>query len=138
MFSAGLAACALSVLASCAEPPQRPALRSAAAPAVRAAPGGLTAEASVFEAYMRRARDIDDSFSGPSEVAEALRAAASHEPRQLETGMVAYAAMAALQEPRFVAAVRSNPNRAALAGRLAADPAYALSLPGGEAAAARA
>jgi hypothetical protein len=44
--------------------------------------------------------------------------------------------MAALQEPRFVAAARSQ--RGDLARRLAANPALALDLPGGDAAAARA
>ena len=50
--------------------------------------------------------------------------------------MVAYAAMAALQEPRFVAAVRAD--RGDLARRIAADPQAALALPGADAAADRA
>ena len=139
LLSAGALACALSLLAGCADEPQRPAPRSAYSPALRTpTPSSLTAQASVFEAYMRRARGIDDSFSGPADVSEALQAGASHEPRQLEAGMVAYAAVAALQEPRFVAAVRSSRERGQLARRLAVDPAFALALPGGEAAAARA
>jgi hypothetical protein len=52
--------------------------------------------------------------------------------------MIAYAALAALQEPRFVAALQAEPDRAELARRLAADPQAALRLPGGEAAASRA
>ncbi|MFC3068990.1 hypothetical protein [Phenylobacterium soli] len=106
---------------------------------MRATPSGLTAEASVFEGYMRRARGIDASFSGPAEVSEALQTGAAGEPRQLESGMIAYAAVAALQEPRFVDGLRgSRADRGDLARRLASDPAYALELPGGEAAAARA
>ena len=134
----GAAVAACAILASCAEAPQKPAPRAYSTPAGRATPGTLTAEASVFEAYMRRARAIDASFSGPGEVSQALQAGASHEPKQLEAGMIAYGAVAALQEPRFVEALRSNPNRAELARRLASDPAAALALPGGEAAAARA
>jgi hypothetical protein len=136
-FGAGLAAVTI-VMAGCAEAPQKSQARTYYSPAVRATPSNLTAEASVFESYMRKARSIDAGFSGPSEVSQALQAGASHEPRQLEEGMIAYAAVAALQEPRFVDAVRASPNRGELVRRLSADPAAALSLPGGEAAAARA
>lgn len=138
ILGAGLAAAACVIVASCAEAPARPVARSYYSPAVRATPSNLTAEASVFEGYMRRARAIDASFSGPGEVSQALQTGASHEPRQLETGMIAYAAVAALQEPRFVEALKASPNRGELARRLASDPAAALALPGGEAAAARA
>ena len=137
LVRAGVAIGAIAFLAGCAESP-RPQSRAYSSPAARPAPSNLTAEAGVFEAYMRRARAIDDQFAGPAEVSQALQAGASHEPRQLEHGMVAYAAVAALQEPRFVAAVRASGNRAELARRLAAEPGLALSLPGGEAAAARA
>jgi hypothetical protein len=138
LFGAGLAAAACVIVASCAEHPVRPQARTYYSPSVRATPSSLTAEASVFEAYMRRARGIEPSFSGPGEVSQALQTGASHEPRQLESGMIAYAAVAALQEPRFVEGLRSSPNRAELARRLASDPAAVLALPGGEAAAARA
>jgi hypothetical protein len=137
-IGAGVAAAACAILASCASAPQKPAPRAYYSPAVRATPSTLTAEAGVFEGYMRRARGIDANFSGPGEVSQALQAGASHEPKQLEAGMIAYAAVAALQEPRFVEAIKNSPNRAELARRLASDPAYALALPGGEAAAARA
>ena len=52
--------------------------------------------------------------------------------------MIAYAAMAALQEPRFVAGVRAGRDRGELARRLAANPQAALDLPGADAAAGRA
>ena len=138
IIGAGVTAAACVVLASCADAPARPQARTYYSPSVQATPSTLTAEASVFEGYMRRARSIDASFSGPRDVSDALQAGASHEPRQFESGMIAYAALAALQEPRFVDAIRANPNRAELARRLASDPALALDLPGGEAAAARA
>jgi hypothetical protein len=142
----GLAACAMT-LAACATHHEAPrtAMRSGhpAPPAsVRAEPvtadRSLAVQASAFESFMRRARGIDPGFSGPSDVAEALQTGARHEPHELETGMIAYAAMAALQEPRFVAAVRADHDRGALARRLAADPQAALALPGGDAASARA
>ena len=98
--------------------------------------GGLASRASAFEAYTRKAGAIDAGFANPGEIARSLQTAAGYEPRQLEAGMVAYAALAALQEPSFVAGVRAKGRESAR--RLAADPGAALDLPGGSAAAARA
>ncbi|MFL5295950.1 MAG: hypothetical protein ACJ798_06160 [Phenylobacterium sp.] len=139
----GLAAGATAgLLASCASEQPGPAQRLAARPAPSApAPasrdGDLIAQASAFESYMRHARAIEPDFSGPGDVAQAVQAGARHAPVELESGMVAYAALAALQEPRFVAAVRADKS-GDLARRIAADPRTALTLPGGEAAGARA
>jgi hypothetical protein len=98
----------------------------------------LQLRAAAFESFMRHARGIDPAFSGPADVAHALQTGANHEPHELEAGMIAYAALAALQEPRFVAAVRAEAQPADLARRLAADPQAVLALPGAEAAGARA
>lgn len=135
---AAVAAAASMVLTACAGDAPRPEARTYYSPQVKATPSRLTAEASAFEAYMRRARSIPATFSGADQVSQALAAAASHEPHQFESGMIAYAALAALQEPGFVQALQAEPDRAALVRRLAADPREALQLPGGEAAAARA
>jgi len=97
---------------------------------------GLAGQASAFEAYTRKAAAIDPTFSGPGEIGEHLRTAAGYDPRQLEAGMIAYAAMAAMQEPRFVQTIRSGGRD--LGRRLAQDPDAALDLPAGPAAAARA
>lgn len=97
---------------------------------------GLAARASAFEAFTRRAAAIDPAFSGPGEIGERLRTAAGYDPHQLEASMIAYAAMAAMQEPRFVEVVRSGGRD--LGRRLAYDPQSAVALPGGPAAAARA
>jgi hypothetical protein len=141
----GLAAACALVLAGCATQPvaprvtaTRPVAPAPVSPPTASADRGLAAQASAFESFMRRARTIDAAFSSPADVAQALQTGASHEPHELEAGMIAYAAMAALQEPRFVAAVRADHDRGALARKLAADPQAALSLPGGEAAGARA
>ena len=141
---AGVAAAACAtILAGCAAEPQRPSARAWAArsapPLAQAAPAaerGLAVQASAFESFMRRARGIEPGFSGPADVAQALQTGAGHDPHELEAGMVAYAALAALQEPRFVAAVRAERDRGDLARRLATDPQAALALPGGEAAGA--
>jgi len=97
---------------------------------------GLANQAGAFEAYTRRAASIDPSFANPNEINQALRVGGGYEPRQLEAGMIAYAAMAALQEPRFVETVRRGGRD--LGRRLASDPNAAADLPGGPAAAARA
>ena len=133
------AACAIA-LSGCASAPE-PSRLAAPPPAARLSTPvdrDLAAQASAFESFMRRARGIDPDFSGPAEVSQALQTGAGHEPKELEAGMIAYAAMAALQEPRFVAAVRAERDRGELARRLVADPQAALALPGGEAAGARA
>lgn len=96
----------------------------------------LASRASAFEAYTRKASAIDASFSGPAEIGERLRTAAGYEPKELEAGMIAYAALAAMQEPAFVAGVKAK-GRAA-SRQLAADPAAALDLPGAYAASQRA
>lgn len=98
--------------------------------------GGLAAQAAAFEAYTRRAAAIDATFSGPGEIGQRLQVAAGYDPRQLEAGMIAYAALAAMQEPRFVQTIRAGGRD--LGRRLAADPNAAVDLPGGPAAAARA
>jgi hypothetical protein len=143
-------AAALAALAGCAggpPPKSSPLVRRAPLNNYAAAPTpmareatpearSLMAQAGAFESYMRRARAIDAAFSGPGEVAQALQTGAAHEPVELESGMVAYAALAALQEPRFVAAVRAD--RSDLARRLAADPRVAFEIPGADMAGARA
>ncbi|WP_296596924.1 hypothetical protein [Phenylobacterium sp.] len=98
--------------------------------------GGLASRASAFEAYTRRASAIDPSFANPGEIAERLRTGAGYEPKELEAGMIAYAALAAMQEPSFVAGVKAKGRD--VSRRLTTDPETALDLPGGFAAAQRA
>lgn len=128
------AAAAAILLASCAAtpPPQR-----GAAQAVRA-DRQIEAQASAFEAFMRNARAIDDKFPGPAAVTEGLRVGAAYDPKQMEAGMIAYAAVAALQDPKFVAGVRKAGKDGQLAKRLAARPDLATALPGADSGAARA
>jgi hypothetical protein len=102
----------------------------------------LVADASAFETYTRTAGAIDARFASPQDIAQALRVAASHDPRQLEAGMVAYAAMAALQDPAFVSGVQramADPQaREALVRQLIDNPDAVLALPGAEGATMRA
>lgn len=98
---------------------------------------GLAGQAGAFESFTRRASGVSPGFSSVADVSHGLQAGAAYEPKQLEAGMIAYAAMAALQEPAFVAGVKKTGGRD-LARRLAANPDAALDLPGGQAAAGRA
>jgi hypothetical protein len=98
----------------------------------------LIAQASAFESFVRHARTISGALDGPTEVSQAVQTGAANAPGELESGMVAYAALAALQEPAFVNAVRAERDRDALARRIVANPAAALTLSGGQAAGARA
>lgn len=96
-------------------------------------------QAAAFEAYMTRAAGITPSFTDGPSIARSLTIAAAYEPRQLATGAVAYGAVAALQDPVFVEGVRAylrNPEqRAEIAAKLAADPAYVTGFPGASGAA---
>lgn len=130
---AALAGCALA-LSACATLPAR----QAAAPATDRR---LEIQAQAFESFMRRGQAISPGFAGPAEVSDALATGAAYEPVALESGMIAYAAVAALQEPSFVAGVRASARSRDgkdLARRLAARPDLADGLPGASAAAARA
>ena len=138
-FRRGLAAAAtLLVLAACAS---TPVSKGGGGPVSAQADRRLESQAAAFESFMRNARGIDATFANPAAVAEGLRIGSGYEPKQLEAGMVAYAALAALQEPKFVAGVRKaaqDKSGKGLAARLAARPDLAATLPGADAGAARA
>ena len=138
-FRRGLAAAAtLLVLAACAS---TPGSKGGGGPVSAQADRRLESQAAAFESFMRNARGIDATFANPAAVAEGLRIGSGYEPKQLEAGMVAYAALAALQEPKFVAGVRKaaqDKSGKGLAARLAARPDLAATLPGADAGAARA
>ncbi len=98
--------------------------------------------AVAFGSYMQRASAVRPDFADAQGVGRALEAGGVYEPAQLEEGAVAYAALAALQDPMFVRAVEGmaqDPQaRAGLAGSLAADPSEILQAPGAVAAGKRA
>ena len=70
---------------------------------------------------------------------QSLAVGAAYEPQQLSRGAIAYAALLALQDPAFVAGVRTyavDPTqRQQIGARLAADPRYASAFPGAASAA---
>lgn len=138
-FHRALTALALigaAALVGCAQPKPEPP--PPAPPAVALAPY-LIEQASAYRFYISRSSAISPVFDDGAEIAESLRTAAAYEPVQLLKGAVAYGAIAALQDPEFVAAVRSyaiDPEtRAKMMADLVADPNHAANLPGARSAA---
>jgi len=144
-LSLAAAAAAAAVLASCATPEPEPA-PAAPPPAPVYAPlpavalnEGVAQAASIYVAFMREASTIQAGFTSAEAIQAAIRRGASYEPAQLSRGMIAYGSILALQSPEFVQGVRAiaaDPaNRRQMIDRIVADPAYAATLPGADAAA---
>ena len=118
----------------------------AAARQERASPGvslaqSVVAAASAFEHYTHNAGGISAGFRSGENVASALREGAAYKPDQFEEGMIAYGAIAALQQRDFVEGVRLAAREAgpeALAQRLTARPDLVLQIEGVTPAIARA
>jgi hypothetical protein len=95
--------------------------------------------AAAFDNYMHAVARIDAGFTSSQGVARALRTASAYDPHQLEEGMVAFGALAALQSPAFVYGVMdaaSDPReREGMIRALLDDPSSAALLPGAEEAA---
>ncbi|MBN8529618.1 MAG: hypothetical protein J0M36_10330 [Caulobacterales bacterium] len=134
---------ALAVLSACATPepeptPAPPAPPPAPPPAV-SLNQDVAQAASIYVAFMREAGSIQAGFPTAESIQAALRKGAAYEPAQLSRGLIAYGSILALQSPDFVNGVRSfaaDPDqRRTVINRIIADPAYAATLPGAEAAA---
>jgi hypothetical protein len=112
----------------------------------RGAPGvhlarEVVAAASAFETYTRGAGTISASFDDGGGVAEALAKGAAYHPEQLDAGMVAYGAIAALQEAAFIDGVRQAARDTppdVLVARLIENPESVIEIDGVGAAASRA
>ena len=137
------AAAVVAVLASCATPEPEPAPAPpppppAPVPAV-SLNEGVAQAAAIYVSFMREAGTIQAGFTSAESIQAAIRRGASYEPAQLSRGMIAYGSILALQSPEFVQGVRAiaaDPaNRRQIIDRILADPAYAATLPGADAAA---
>jgi hypothetical protein len=97
--------------------------------------------AGAFDGYVRRTEAIDAKFADGAAVARAVEVASVYEPRQLEEGAIAYAALIALQDPMFVRIVQDvgeNPQtRDQFAARLLDHPESVLGAPAARRAATR-
>ena len=137
ILMAAAAAAAVS-LASCeTAPPPAPVEAPPAPVAPPPPPVAVTPRvveaAAAFEAYMERAAGVTPAFNNGEAVVQGLTVAAAYEPRQLASGAVAYAAVAALQDAAFVESVRqyakSPTQRAEVAANIVRDPAYVVGVP---------
>jgi hypothetical protein len=95
--------------------------------------------ASAYANYMQTAALIPSKFANGQAVSAAVRIGVHSQKDQLQQGVIAYAAVVALQDPAFVNAVKvyaANPtSRAQIANNIMADPTYVVSLGGHESAA---
>jgi len=95
--------------------------------------------ASAFARYVRAVDGLGPRLKDAPSVGSALQAAAAYDSAQLEEGMIAYGAIAALQASRFVYGVMDaaaeEGSRRDLIEALLSDPAAASRLPGAEEAA---
>ena len=121
------------------EPPP-PVVVAPPAPPPVALSDHVVQAASAYRAYMRKAAAISAKWADGQSIESALAITAQSEPQQLARGAVAYAALIALQDPAFVAGVRTYAvdagTRTEIARRLTANPDYAAQLPGAATAAA--
>lgn len=121
------------------EPPPPPPMAIAPPAPPVLLPRSVVQLASVYEEYVQHAAAIDPGFTGGAGVAESLKTGETYEAGQFQRGQAAYGAIVALQEPTFVAGLREfarDPERRSeIANRLVADPNYAASLKGADAAA---
>jgi hypothetical protein len=147
----GLSAAALvaaAILASCESGPSKAELeaqRLAAELAARKPPPvslnqGVADAASIYVAFLREARTIQPGgFPDAESIQVALRKGSAYDADQLSRGLIAYGAIIALQSPEFVAGVQQfsvDPTqRQQMVAQIVADPAYAATLPGADAAA---
>lgn len=133
---------AAAVLASCAtpEPEAPPAPPPPPPPPAVTLNSGVAEAASIYVTFMREVAAIQaGGFTSAEAIQEALRKGATYEPVQLSRAMIAYASILALQSPEFVSGVRgyaTDPvQRQEIVAKIIADPNYATTFPGADAAA---
>jgi hypothetical protein len=95
--------------------------------------------AGAYATYMNSASAIGSSFASGDAVLTALKIGEHSEQHQMQQGIVAYAAILALQDPTFTATVRSFANHAStrdtILRNILADPNYVVTLNGHDSAA---
>jgi hypothetical protein len=99
-----------------------------------ALPRDVVQAATAFQTYMTSAAHIDGGFANAASVERSVNAGVAYEPAQLEEGMIAYGAVVAMQDDRFVDGVQvaagNGDARAAFADRLIQDPYAATQVDG--------
>ena len=129
----------LSVAPPPAPPAPPPAPPAPPAPPPIALSTSVAQAAAAYEAYVKQASALTPTFADGDAIQASLRQGEAYEPKSLARDTVAYAAVVALQEPTFVQGVRTyavDPaQRVEIVSKIEADPAYAASFPGAQAAA---
>jgi hypothetical protein len=91
-------------------------------------PDRMIQDAAAYDSYLRKVIVISPAFTDAASVSQALGYTRAYAPKSLVRGAVAYAAIAALQDPDFVASIREAGNtpehRQAMVGYILANPAY--------------
>ncbi len=135
-----MALAAAILMAGCAEPAPTiaPPPPPPPAPVTMLSPKVIQL-ASAYRYYMVRSAGITPDFADGSGVARSLETGAAYEPGQLVRGVIAYAAVTALQDKSFVDGVRiyaRDPvQRRQIAHEILKDPAYVVGISGSASAA---
>ncbi len=130
-----------ATLAACETPPPPPPPPEpvAEAPPPVLLPSRVIEMAQVYKEYVDRASAIDAGFTGGDAIAASLKTGENYEISQFQRGETAYAAIVALQDPVFVATMRSFASdagqRTQVANAVMRDPFYAASFKGADSAA---
>jgi hypothetical protein len=102
-------------------------------------PDRLIADAAGYEGVMLRAGATSPGFSSADTVSHALKDGAAYEPKAFVRGAIAYAAIAALKDPTFVASLRDAANspehRRDMVANISSNPIYVFQFKGSDAAA---
>ena len=144
--SLGPLACALVLAAYAGEPPAVARSRAPFPPppappqpaAFDLAPGLIQAAAQYAD-YMGTRAAVNPNFTSGQDVASALKLGDNFETSAFQRGEIVYAAVAALQDPNFVANVRAygadDQARAAVAADIFANPRFVIGIHGADGAA---
>ncbi len=120
-------------------PPPPPVAAAPPPPPPVLLPAKVIEMAGVYKEYVDRAAQIEPGFTNGESIASSLKTGETYETDQFQRGETAYAAIVALQDPTFVAALRAfaydADQRAKVANALMADPNYAGTFKGANSAA---
>jgi hypothetical protein len=97
-------------------------------------PRAVVEAASAYETWLRHAAAIRAGFRDGEAVREAMTISESYQPEQMQEGLIAYAALIAMQDERFVRGVQAQMSGPYAADRTAdvllANPAEVTAIPG--------
>ncbi len=121
-------------------PPEPPVIVAPPFPPPTSLSTSVVSAAAAYEDYLRQASVLSAAFTDGTQVQTELTEGETWQPTQLAHGAIAYAAVVALQDPDFVAAVKTYAKdpagRAQLVNLIYSDPRYAAQIPGAADAAA--